>query len=187
MSSIRNQVTFEHYAGRIEVTHFEESMVYVTFSGLQGHKPPSSTLDPQLQGLGDDTQFQGPLSELYLLDSDADDLPGNLETYIKKTAPFFYERETSEFMRPTLLLAAELSTQKKVNRPFLWTCVRPKLMFAGHFAGTGAGIVGCNPHPGRLRVALEDILQPDSPPYLDALPCAALGRRAYADRRSQQL
>ncbi|PWY83143.1 hypothetical protein BO94DRAFT_536624 [Aspergillus sclerotioniger CBS 115572] len=113
VSGIRNQIKFEHYAGRIEVTHFEESMVYVTFSGLQGHKASASTLDPQLQALGDDAQFQGPLHELYLLDSDADDLPGKIEMYIKKTAPFFYERETSDFMRPTLMLAAELSQQKK--------------------------------------------------------------------------
>ncbi|OOG01044.1 hypothetical protein ASPCADRAFT_202903 [Aspergillus carbonarius ITEM 5010] len=113
VSGIRNQIKFEHYAGRIEVTHFEESMVYVTFSGLQGHKASASTLDPQLQALGDDSQFQGPLHELYLLDSDADDLPGKIEMYIKKTAPFFYERETSDFMRPTLMLAAELSQQKK--------------------------------------------------------------------------
>ncbi|PYH88686.1 hypothetical protein BO71DRAFT_128881 [Aspergillus ellipticus CBS 707.79] len=113
VSSIRNQIKFEHYAGRIEVTHFEESGVFVTFSGLQGHKPSASTLDPQLQALGDDSQFQGPLHELYLLDSDADDLPGKIEMYIKKTAQFFYERETSEFMRSTLQLAAELSQQKK--------------------------------------------------------------------------
>ncbi|BCR86836.1 uncharacterized protein ACHE_30823S [Aspergillus chevalieri] len=112
VSSIRNQVKFEHYAGRIEVTHFEESMIFVTFSGLQGHKPSVSALDPQLQGLGED-QFQGPLHELHLLDSDADDLPGKLEMYIKKTAPFFYEREASDFMKPTLLLASELSQVKK--------------------------------------------------------------------------
>ncbi|RHZ65558.1 hypothetical protein CDV55_104265 [Aspergillus turcosus] len=113
VSSIKNQVKFEHYAGRIEVTHFEESMVYITFSALQGHKPSMSTLDPQLQGLGDDPQFQGPLHELYLLDSDADDLPGKIEMYIKKTAPYFYERETSEIIKPTLMLASELSQQKK--------------------------------------------------------------------------
>ncbi|KAL4874819.1 hypothetical protein BJY04DRAFT_203121 [Aspergillus karnatakaensis] len=113
VSSIRNQVKFDHYAGRIEVTHFEESLVFVTFSGLQGHKASTSTLDPQLQALGDDPQFQGPLQEIYLLDSDQDDLPGKIEMYIKKTAPFFYEREASEVMRPTLLLAAELAQQKK--------------------------------------------------------------------------
>ncbi|KAL4796371.1 hypothetical protein BDV19DRAFT_80532 [Aspergillus venezuelensis] len=113
VSSIKNQVKFDHYAGRIEVTHFEESMIFVTFSGLQGHKASTSTLDPQLQGLGDETQFQGPLQELYLLDNDQDDLPGKIEMYIKKTAPFFYEREASDVMRPTLMLAAELAQQKK--------------------------------------------------------------------------
>lgn len=114
MSSIKSQVKFDHYAGRIEVTHFEESMIFVTFSGLQGHKASVSTLDPQLQGLGDE-QFQGPLQEVYLLDSDADDLSGKLEMYIKKAAPFFYDREVSEVMKPTLMLAAELSEEKKVG------------------------------------------------------------------------
>lgn len=111
---MKNHVNFEHYAGRIEVTHFEESSVFVTFSGLQGHKPPVSTLDPQLQGLGEDGHFHAPPQELYLLDGDADDLPGKLEMYVKKMGPYFYERETSTFMKPTLNLAAELSQQKKV-------------------------------------------------------------------------
>lgn len=115
VSSVRSQIKFEHYAGRIEVTHFEESMIFVTFSGLQGHKPSVTALDPQLHGLGEDPQFQGPLHEMHLLDSDADDLPGKLEMYIKKTAPFFFEREASDFMKPTLLLAAELSQMKKVS------------------------------------------------------------------------
>ncbi|TQB72645.1 hypothetical protein MPDQ_006688 [Monascus purpureus] len=113
VNNIRSQVKFEHYAGRIEVTHFEDSMVFMTFSGLQGHKASVSALDPQLQGLGDDPHFQGPLHEIYLLDSDADDLAGKLEMYIKKTAPLFYERETSPIMKPTLIQAAELSQLKK--------------------------------------------------------------------------
>lgn len=112
-SAIRNQIKFEHYAGRIEVTHLE-SMVYVTISGMHGHRSSVSTLDPQLQGLGDD-QFSGPSQELYLLDSDADDIPSKLEMYIKKTAPFFFERESSTFMKPTLLLASELALSKKVS------------------------------------------------------------------------
>ncbi|KAJ5379434.1 hypothetical protein N7509_012553 [Penicillium cosmopolitanum] len=111
-SAIRNQVKFEHYAGRLEVTHLEESMVYVTFSGVQGHRASVSALDPQLQGLGED-QFSGPPQEIYLLDSDSDDIPSKLEMYIKKTAPFFIEREASVFMKSTLLLASELSQSKK--------------------------------------------------------------------------
>jgi len=112
VSAIKNQVKFEHYAGRIEATHLEESMVFVTFSGLLGHRTSVSTLDPQLQGLGDD-QFSGHTQEIYLLDSDSDDIPSKLEMYIKKTAPFFFERETSSFMKSTLMLAAELAQSKK--------------------------------------------------------------------------
>ena len=118
VNSIKNQVKFEHYAGRIEVTHFEDSMIFMTFSGLQGHRSAVSALDPQLQGLGDEPHFQESLHEIYLLDSDADDLTGKLEMYIKKTAAFFYERETSEIMKSTLTQAVELSQSKKVGLPF---------------------------------------------------------------------
>lgn len=89
-------------------------MVFLTFPGLQGHKASASTLDPQLQALGDETQFQGPLQDVYLLDTDQDDIPAKIEIYIKKIAPFFYEREASDVMRPTLMLASELAQQKKV-------------------------------------------------------------------------
>lgn len=115
VSAIKNQVKFEHYAGRIEVTHFEDSAIFVTFSALHGQKSSISTIDPQLQGLADEVKFEtGPPQDLYLLDGDADDLPAKLEMYIKKTAGLFYERETSEIMRPTLIRAAELSQHKKV-------------------------------------------------------------------------
>jgi hypothetical protein len=87
-------------------------MVYVTISGLQGHRASVSALDPQLQGLGDD-QFSAPAQEIYLLDSDADDIPSKLELYIKKTASLFFEREESNFMKSTLMLASELAQAKK--------------------------------------------------------------------------
>ncbi|KAJ5135807.1 uncharacterized protein N7515_005085 [Penicillium bovifimosum] len=115
-NSIKNQIKFEHYSGRIEVTHFEESNSFMTFAGLQGHRASVSALDPQLQALGDD-QFSGPSQEVYLLDADSDDIPSKLEQYIKKNASYFYERETSTFMKPTLLLAAEINQEK--NDPLL--------------------------------------------------------------------
>lgn len=87
-------------------------MVYVAISGLQGHRASVSALDPQLQGLGDD-QFSAPTQEIYLLDIDSDDVPSKLELYIKKTAPFFFEREQSNFMKSTLQLASELGQAKK--------------------------------------------------------------------------
>ncbi len=111
-NSIKNQVKFEHYAGRIEVTHLEESMVFVTIVGLQGHRASVSALDPQLQGLGDD-QFSAPTQEMYLLDNDNDDIPSKLEAYIKKAGPFLVEQETSPIIKSTLLLASELGQAKK--------------------------------------------------------------------------
>lgn len=111
-------------------------MIFVTFSALQGHKASVSTLDPQLQGLGDDQQFQGPLQEVYLLDSDADDVSGKLEMYIKKAAPFFYDREPCEVVKSTLMLAAELSEEKKVG--FNFSSSQPCLICSGPIAGTCA-------------------------------------------------
>lgn len=87
-------------------------MVFVTIVGLQGHRASVSALDPQLQGLGDD-QFSAPTQEMYLLDSDNDDIPSKLEVYIKKAGPFLVEREASPIIKSTLLLASELGQAKK--------------------------------------------------------------------------
>ena len=108
-------MTFEHYPGRIEATHFDDSSVYVTFGALIGHQNSITALDPQLQGLADDGQFQRSTQELYILDNDADDLPGKLEMYIKKMAQTFFDRELSGFMKSTLTLASELSQSKKLS------------------------------------------------------------------------
>lgn len=115
INAIKNQVKFEHYSGRIEATHFAEGMPFMTLSGLVGSRSSVNTLEPQLQMLGDDPQFQAPAHEIYLLDSEADDLLKKLETYVKTTAHLFYERESSEFMKPTLLQAAELNESKNVS------------------------------------------------------------------------
>lgn len=152
----------------------------MTFSGLQGHRSSVSALDPQLQALGDD-QFSGPSQEVYLLDADSDDIPNKLEMYIKKNASYFYERETSPFMKPTLLLAAELSQGKKVC--FLifnvGTCIH---IDTGYPSGTRVGAVGRDPYSRRHRTHLEDLLQPYSAPELVALSFSAIGRGPSAHR-----
>ncbi|KAJ5714016.1 uncharacterized protein N7483_011197 [Penicillium malachiteum] len=109
--ALQNQVKFEHYPGRIEATHMEESGVFLTISGLQGHRNSVAALDPQLQGLSED-QFTGASQEIYILD-DGDDIPSKLEVYIKKTAPFFFEQESSNVVKSTLILASELAQSKK--------------------------------------------------------------------------
>ncbi|KAL2221238.1 hypothetical protein M432DRAFT_651836 [Thermoascus aurantiacus ATCC 26904] len=191
VNSMKSHVNFEHYAGRIEVTHFEESSVFVTFSGLQGHKPPVSTLDPQLQGLGEDGHFHAPPQELYLLDGDADDLPGKLEMYIKKMVPFFIEREPSSFMKPTLSIAAELSQLKKdvqLERVLeLWvathilvdTELRWKTFSNPTLPPTSINALAPSSDEGRLPI--DDITNPES--Y--ALLCSQL--RAATEKRTAQL
>lgn len=85
--------------------------MFITFSALEGHK---GLPDP---GFGDLDHFHDTRSErldLRLLDGDSDDLPGKLESYMKKMAPTFYAQEPSQFMNPTLSLASELSVQKQV-------------------------------------------------------------------------
>ena len=152
----------------------------MTFSGLQGHRSSVSALDPQLQALGDD-QFSGPSQEVYLLDAESDDIPNKLEMYIKKNASYFYERETSPFMKPTLLLAAELSQGKKVC--FLIFRVGMSVdIDSGYPSGTRVGAVGRDPYSRRHRTHLEDLLQPYSAPELVALSFSAIGRGPSAHR-----
>ncbi|KAJ5691215.1 hypothetical protein N7488_011950 [Penicillium malachiteum] len=111
IQALQSQVKFEHYPGRIEATHMEESGVFLTLSGLQGLKNSVAALDPQLQGLSED-QFTGASQEIFILD-DADDIPSKLEVYIKKTAPYFFEQESSNVVKSTLILAYELAQSKK--------------------------------------------------------------------------
>jgi hypothetical protein len=101
---------FETFLGHIEATHFPDSQIYVSFNALEGRKQ-SPEIDEPMNGQG---LPKGEATELRLLDNDADDLQGKLESYMKKMCPLFYEREASEFMRSTLAVASDLSTQKKV-------------------------------------------------------------------------
>ncbi|KAJ5893970.1 hypothetical protein N7495_005661 [Penicillium taxi] len=113
ISAIKSQIKFEHYGGRIDVTHAEESgVMFMTATGLQGHRTSNSALDPQLQAIGDQ-QFSGQSQEIYLLDTDAEDVTGKLEIYLKKSTSMFIDRETSPLIKPTMLMAAELLQEKK--------------------------------------------------------------------------
>ncbi|EPS32224.1 hypothetical protein PDE_07184 [Penicillium oxalicum 114-2] len=189
-NAIKNQIKFEHYVGRIEVTHSEESMVFVAITGLQGHRTSVSALDPQLQGLGED-QFSAPAQEIYLLDSDSDDIPSKMEVYIKKTGQFLIEREVSTFMKSTLQLASELSQSKKdsllervvdlwvathilVDNDLSWkTYCNPTLPPTSMHSLSQASDEG--------RLPIEEVNDPES--Y--ALLCSQL--RAATEKRAMQL
>lgn len=115
MNATKGQATFEHYLGRIEATHFDDSPFFANFTGSIGHKVNSSTIDPQLQALVEDGHFSGSTQEMYLLDNDGDDLPGKVEVYIKRMAPSFIGEERSMFMKQTLTLASQLALDKTVT------------------------------------------------------------------------
>lgn len=109
------QTKFENYVGRVEAAHFDDSPFYVTFGALIGQKAGMSPIDPQLQALVEDGQFQGSTQDMYMLDGDGDDLPGKCDLYIKRLQPVFIENENSPFMKSTLTMAAHLAQEKKVS------------------------------------------------------------------------
>ncbi|KAF7719399.1 Fungal Zn(2)-Cys(6) binuclear cluster domain-containing protein [Penicillium ucsense] len=189
-NAIQNQIKFEPYVGRIEVTHSEDSMVFIAIAGLQGHRTSVSALDPQLQSLGED-QFSAPAQEIYLLDTESDDIPSKIEAYIKKTGQFLVEREASPFMKFTLQLAHELSQTKKdsllervvdlwvathilVDNDLTWkTYCNPTLPSTSMHPLSQASDEG--------RLPIEEVNDPES--Y--ALLCSQL--RAATEKRAMQL
>ncbi|KAJ5489280.1 hypothetical protein N7539_004170 [Penicillium diatomitis] len=189
-NAIQNQIKFEPYVGRIEVTHSEDSMVFIAIAGLQGHRTSVSALDPQLQSLGEE-QFSAPAQEIYLLDTESDDIPSKIEAYIKKTGQFLVEREASPFMKFTLQLAHELSQTKKdsllervvdlwvathilVDNDLTWkTYCNPTLPSTSMHPLSQASDEG--------RLPIEEVNDPES--Y--ALLCSQL--RAATEKRAMQL
>jgi hypothetical protein len=115
VNSVKSQIQFERYPGQIEVTHFEGESHFITFNALHGYRQPDSNLDPHFQDLSHDASLNTEPRELYLLDCDGPEFARKLEQYAKQMAPVFYEHEPSSFMKPTLILAAELSQQKEVR------------------------------------------------------------------------
>lgn len=112
VKKIKNQTAFQHFPGRIEARHYLDCPIYVEFSAQVGRKPSSTT---SLLTIQDGLESQDASQELLLLDSEGDDVPGKLESYIKRMADTFIEREPSSFMRQTLQFAWKLSNQKKVR------------------------------------------------------------------------
>lgn len=113
---MQTQTKYESFVGRVEAAHFDDGPLYVTFGALIGQKAGMSPIDPQLQALVEDGQFQGSTQDMYMLDGDSDDLPGKCEIYIKRLQSTFIENETSPIIKSTLKLAARLADEKKVSQ-----------------------------------------------------------------------
>ncbi|KAI9789401.1 MAG: hypothetical protein M1816_006061 [Peltula sp. TS41687] len=107
---VKNQTDFQHFPGRIEAKHYMDCPISVEFSAQVGRKPSSTTLPLTLQ---EGLEPQDAPQELLLLDSEGDDLPAKLDSYIRRMADIFIQREPSSFMRETLKFASTLSRQKE--------------------------------------------------------------------------
>lgn len=109
ISHIKAQYSFEPSTQRIEATHFPESHISsVVFSTIRGHS--LSTYSAHRHPLSHNDVLVG--NYLDILDQDADDIGGKLDLYIKRISHAFFENESSPIMRPTLLLAMDLTHQK---------------------------------------------------------------------------
>ncbi|KAI9684398.1 MAG: hypothetical protein M1829_002208 [Trizodia sp. TS-e1964] len=101
VDTVRRRVNFKSVQSCIEVTHHSDSFIYISFNALEG-------TTEEVDENGNRTYK----TELKLLD-DGNDMPIKLEGYLQEMAQTFYEREFSDFMKPTLNVAAQLSHQKK--------------------------------------------------------------------------
>ena len=109
ISQIKAQYLFEPSAPRIEATHFPESQIPpAVFSASRGHPSSNPSAGPHSVPLNDVQAGE----DLELLDQDADDIGSKLDLYIKRISRAFFENESSPVMRPTLLLAMDLTHQK---------------------------------------------------------------------------
>lgn len=153
MNAFKNQHTFEAYSGRVEASIIDESDCLVAFSAQIGHKSTTmGVIDPQLQALvkvEDLHQTQ----ELYILNTDADDIPGRMDTYMRRVAKLLFAQEASPFMKATLGLASELCEGLLDQRVSLQSS-HPSLLsehtdkLAGCVARVGPTALDCLAHSG---------------------------------------
>ena len=112
VSQARGQIQLAQLHGRIEASHYPESAVFVTFAPLKCQVAHGTEIDPAILGGGLSSLGSAPALEI--IDSDTDDVGGKLDIYIKKLGPKFLESEESPFMKPTLRVAQEISSDNSV-------------------------------------------------------------------------
>ncbi|KAF2182245.1 hypothetical protein K469DRAFT_712861 [Zopfia rhizophila CBS 207.26] len=105
VSQARGQIKLDQIPGRIEATHHPESGIFATFTPLKCQTVEPIVIDPAITS----SSLNSP-STLEIVDPDTDDIGGKLDYYIKKLASVFYESENSAFMKPTLRIAANISS-----------------------------------------------------------------------------
>ncbi|KAF1989525.1 hypothetical protein K402DRAFT_274486 [Aulographum hederae CBS 113979] len=126
INQVKSQVLLDPTTGRIEATHFPETLTFATFPILCSPNANGPGIDPfLLQGRLSGQEFP----QVQILHPDFDDIGGKLEHYIQALAPSFVENEASAFMKPTLRQAYALTANQKPDDPSLlskvlelWCC-----------------------------------------------------------------
>ncbi|KAI9807643.1 MAG: hypothetical protein M1825_005584 [Sarcosagium campestre] len=109
VARVKNQVRFRASQHRLEVSHFADVGTSASFCLLEAQGP-----NPSLEEAGHDSEGGGMRAPLHirLLDTEAEDLSGVLETYIQQMSSTFFDRERSPWMRATLSLSSRLAQDK---------------------------------------------------------------------------
>lgn len=111
VNHLKARASFENAPYMIEATHFPTAqLVPAPLPTIRGLKATSPTRDVTAVGFEDPNQPTA--VDVELLNQDSDNIPQVLDQYIRRVARKVFEREPSQFMRPTLMLASELASSK---------------------------------------------------------------------------
>ena len=151
VSQAKARYHFQPCTSRVEATHHHAELACLSSAVLQGQSAP---IDPSIGSV--DASAAG--ADVWMLDTDAEDLPGLLEAYVCKMEQTFFDQEPSAFMRSTLALALELSVQKKVSqkREEQETGLMVRCGGTGCAPHSHAGTVVGQPYPGGLGGGMAD-------------------------------
>ena len=97
VNSLKHELAFRPESGRLDVTHFPDPCVFLTFPQLVSQRGVAGS------------------QPVRIIDTEKDDVLAKISLYISKVAPAFYEHESSGVMRQTLKLAAELCANKMAS------------------------------------------------------------------------
>lgn len=101
-NSYKTSHTLANMGVVVEASHFPETGHNITFEVLQGC--PKDADEAALAGLGNVS-----LNPVILLDSDKEDVPAKIETYMRQILPDLISREPSSYVRVTLETAVQVA------------------------------------------------------------------------------
>ena len=147
---VKSQLQFEHSHGQIQVTHFDEPAIGISFKALEG-RIDAAAVGVQLLA---SENVSLAAQDVRLIDGEGDDLVVKMSSYLQAFGRALQENEPSHFMRSTLAATSDMYEESKV-RPLLLPhgCM---LMILGRPLEGHLGALDCNPCSLRSRNPMED-------------------------------